>query len=272
MSTSAGGDHATGPHAGPQAKVQQNGLDLPRPPPRLRETRLGSWIPSEAMRADTPALAVHGLTKRYGRLDALADLDLELAPGECVALTGPNGCGKTTALSTIAGLLTPTAGSVHVAGHPMHEEPAAIEARRRLAFVPDQPLLYEDLTVANHLRLVAQAHGAPGDVEERIGELLGRLDLAHRADFLPHELSRGMRQKAQLACALVRPFEVLLLDEPVAGLDVAAVETLAEILAEARARGAAVLVSTHEPPFAARVADRALALLEGRLAPGGARA
>ncbi|HEV7882484.1 MAG TPA: ABC transporter ATP-binding protein [Solirubrobacteraceae bacterium] len=216
-----------------------------------------------------PALAVNGLCKRYGRLEALIGFDIALAAGDCVALTGPNGSGKTTALGAIAGLLTPTAGTVSVAGHPMHEEPAAIEARRRLAFVPDQPLLYDDLTVANHLRLVAQAHGVDRDgLEGHIATLLDRLALAHRSDFLPHELSRGMRQKAQLACALIRPFDVLVLDEPVAGLDVAAVETLAAILEEQRARGAAVLFSTHEPQFAARVADRTVVLRDGRVCTG----
>jgi ABC-2 type transport system ATP-binding protein len=215
-----------------------------------------------------PALAVNGLSKRYGRLEALIGFDLALASGDCVALTGPNGSGKTTALSAIAGLLTPTTGSVSVAGHSMHEEPAAIEARRRLAFVPDQPLLYEDLTVANHLRLVAQAHGVRRDgLESHMATLLDRLALAHRSDFLPHELSRGMRQKAQLACALIRPFDVLVLDEPVAGLDAAAVATLAEILEEQRARGAAVVLSTHQPQFAAQVADRTLALQDGRTCP-----
>jgi ABC-2 type transport system ATP-binding protein len=215
-----------------------------------------------------PALAVNGLSKRYGRLEALIGFDLALASGDCVALTGPNGSGKTTALSAIAGLLTPTTGSVSVAGHPMHEEPAAIEARRRLAFVPDQPLLYEDLTVANHLRLVAQAYGVRRDgLERRVATLLDRLALADRGDFLPNELSRGMRQKAQLACALIRPFDVLVLDEPVAGLDAAAVDTLAEILEEQRARGAAVLFSTHQPQFAAQVADRRLVLEDGRTCP-----
>jgi ABC-2 type transport system ATP-binding protein len=216
-----------------------------------------------------PALAVNGLCKRYGRLEALIGFDLAVAAGDCVALTGPNGSGKTTALAAIAGLLTPTAGTVSVAGHPMHEEPAAIEARRRLAFVPDQPLLYGDLTVANHLRLVAQAHGVARDgLDRQIAALLDRLALAHRSDFLPHELSRGMRQKTQVACALIRPFDVLVLDEPVAGLDVAAVETLAAILEEQRARGAAVLFSTHEPQFAARVANRTVALHDGRVSTG----
>lgn len=213
-----------------------------------------------------PALAVDGLSKHYGRLEALVSFDLVLVPGECVALMGPNGSGKTTALSTIAGLLDPTTGTVSVAGHPMHEEPAAIEARRRLAFVPDQPLLYDDLTVANHLRLVAQAHAVPRDgLEEEIAALLERLALAHRSDFVPHELSRGMRQKAQLACALIRPFDVLVLDEPVAGLDTAAVDTLADVLAEQRARGAAVLLSTHQPEFAARVAGSTLSMQDGRV-------
>jgi ABC-2 type transport system ATP-binding protein len=216
-----------------------------------------------------PALAVNGLCKRYGRLEALIGFDLAVTAGDCVALTGPNGSGKTTALAAIAGLLMPTAGTVSVAGHPMHEEPAAIEARRRLAFVPDQPLLYDDLTVANHLRLVAQAHGVARDgLDRRIGALLDRLALAHRSDFLPHELSRGMRQKTQVACALIRPFDVLVLDEPVAGLDVAAVETLAAMFEEQRARGAAVLFSTHEPQFAARVADRTVALHDGRVSTG----
>jgi ABC-2 type transport system ATP-binding protein len=105
-------------------------------------------------------------------------------------------------------------------------------------------------------------------LERHIATLLDRLALAHRSDFLPHELSRGMRQKAQLACALIRPFDVLVLDEPVAGLDVAAVETLAAILEEQRARGAAVLFSTHEPQFAARVADRTVVLRDGRVCTG----
>jgi ABC-2 type transport system ATP-binding protein len=219
-----------------------------------------------------PPLAVGRLSKHYGRLEALAGLNLVLRPGDCVALMGPNGCGKTTALSTIAGMLAPTSGTVSVAGHSMHEEPDAIEARRRLAFAPDQPLLYDDLTVSNHLRLVAQAHGVSEDgIEDAITALLERLALAHRADFLPHELSRGMRQKAQLACMLIRPFDVILLDEPVAGLDAEAVGTLVEILAERRAGGAAVLVSTHQPEFAERVGARTIAMREGRVVRPGAK-
>src|SRR3954453_3219132 len=165
------------------------------------------------------ALETKGLRREYGRLVALAGLDLAVGPGECVALIGANGSGKSTAVRAIAGLLEPSGGSVRVCGHDPHEEPEAEEARAALALVPDTPLLYDDLTVREHLELVTLSHGIDDDgVDQRIDALLDRLGLGARTDFVPRELSRGMRQKTQLACALARPAALLVLDGPVVGL------------------------------------------------------
>jgi ABC-2 type transport system ATP-binding protein len=207
-----------------------------------------------------------GLTRRYGRLVGLDGLDLELPAGECVALIGANGSGKSTAVRTIAGVLEPSEGSVLIGGHDPHVEPGAEAARAALALVPDAPLLYDDLTVRQHLQLVALAHGVADDgVDHRIGELLERLGLTPRADFLPAELSRGMKQKTGLACALIRPASLLVLDEPVVGLDPPSQALLLHLLLEAKARGTAVLLTTHQLRFADGVADRAVLLGEGRV-------
>jgi ABC-2 type transport system ATP-binding protein len=207
-----------------------------------------------------------GLSRTYGRLVALASLDLTVAAGECVALIGANGSGKSTAVRTIAGLLAPTAGWVRVAGRDPHREPDAEAARAELALVPDSPLLYDDLTVRQHLELVTLTHGV---AEDGIDPLLDRLGLAARDSFLPRELSRGMRQKTQLACALVRPASVLVLDEPVVGLDPPSQALLNELLQDAKRAGTAVLLTTHQMAFAEGLADRAVMLDEGEVADTG---
>jgi ABC-2 type transport system ATP-binding protein len=202
---------------------------------------------------------------------ALDGLDLTLHAGEVVALIGPNGCGKTTAVRTIAGLLEPSEGEVLVAGANVHRESEAPAARAALSLVPDGPLLYDDLDVREHLELVAAAHGLAADAarDARIAALLERLGLGDRERFLPRELSRGLRQRAMLACALVRPFSVLVLDEPVVGLDPPTQGTLRELIAEAAAAGAAVLFTTHQLAFADGLAGRAVRLDEGRVADEG---
>jgi ABC-type multidrug transport system ATPase subunit len=202
---------------------------------------------------------------------ALDGLDLTLHAGEVVALIGPNGCGKTTAVRTIAGLLEPSEGEVLVAGANVHRESEAPAARAALSLVPDGPLLYDDLDVREHLELVAAAHGLAADAarDARIAALLERLGLGDRERFLPRELSRGLRQRAMLACALVRPFSVLVLDEPVVGLDPPTQGTLRELIAEAAAGGAAVLFTTHQLAFADGLAGRAVRLDEGRVADEG---
>jgi ABC-2 type transport system ATP-binding protein len=211
-------------------------------------------------------LETSALRRAYGRLVALAGLSLKVGAGECVALIGANGSGKSTAVRAIAGLLEPSRGTVRICGRDPHVEPDAEEARAQLALVPDTPLLYEDLTVRQHLELVTLSHGAAGEgVEDRIDGLLDRLGLGARTDFLPRELSRGMRQKTQLACALVRPAAVLVLDEPVVGLDPPSQLLLGEVLREAKAAGVAVLLTTHQMAFADGLADRAVMLEEGEV-------
>jgi ABC-2 type transport system ATP-binding protein len=224
-----------------------------------RRHRAGApWLPLGA--AVIAPLELSGLQRSYGRLVALDGLSLTVAAGECVALIGANGSGKSTAVRTIAGLLEPSGGSVRVCGHDPHREPAAEAARAALALVPDSPVLYDDLTVRQHLELVTTSHGVPGD---GIGALLARLGLAAREDFLPRELSRGMRQKTQLACALIRPASVLVLDEPVVGLDPPSQVLLHTLLDERRRAGAAVLLTTHQMAFGDGLVDRAVVLQDG---------
>jgi ABC-2 type transport system ATP-binding protein len=216
------------------------------------------------------ALTVEGLSRSYGRLVGLHPFDLTLQPGECVALIGANGSGKSTAVRTIAGLLEPSAGTVRICGHDPHAEPDAEQARALLALVPDTPLLYDDLTVRQHLELTALAHGVSDDrTDARIDALLQRLGLTARAGFLPTELSRGMRQKTGLANALIRPSKVMILDEPVVGLDPPSQELLGTVLREAKAAGTAILMTTHQMYFAEGLADRAVVLAEGEVVDQG---
>jgi ABC-2 type transport system ATP-binding protein len=193
-----------------------------------------------------PVLTVTELARRYGELEALRELQLEVGEGECVAVIGHNGPGKTTAVRIIAGLLDPSAGSVLIDGARVGAGPDGVIARGALGMVPDTPSLYDDLTVRDHLQLVAIAHGAVDEtLDARIDLLLGRLALADKADARPGQLSRGMRQKVQLACALIRPSRLLVLDEPVVGLDPASQRTLRELLLEAKRSGRAVLAAAH---------------------------
>jgi ABC-2 type transport system ATP-binding protein len=214
----------------------------------------------------TILLETEDLSRYYNRVAALDSLSLTIAAGECVALMGPNGSGKTTAGELICGLQEPTGGWVRIAGYSMDVEKEAVAARRFLSYVPDNPYLYHDLTVADHLRLVATAHGVSGDdLEQRITRLLRSLGLEKRADFFPAQLSRGMRQKTAIACAVIRPFSVLVLDEPTIGLDAASMETLHDFLLKSLGSKRAILLMTHDEVFARSVATRVLHIAEGRV-------
>ncbi|HWH19580.1 MAG TPA: ABC transporter ATP-binding protein [Solirubrobacterales bacterium] len=211
-----------------------------------------------------PVLCAHGLGRSYDGYIALGSFTFEVQAGEFVALIGPNGAGKTTFLNLAAGLLDPTSGGVEVAG----QTPGSLAARQALSFLPDTPVFYEDLSVVEHLEYVAALHGVT-DASPRIDELIERLGLDGWEDALGAELSKGMRQKVSIALALVRPFKVLLADEPLDGLDPPSREVLFAMLAETQAAGAAIVVSTHRPDVIA-AAGRCVAIRDGRLAYDGA--
>lgn len=206
-----------------------------------------------------PVLLARGIGRRYDDFMALGALNLEVGPGQMVALIGPNGAGKTTFLTIVAGLLAATSGKVEIDG----AAAGSLAARTAVSYLPDSPVFYDDLSLAEHLEYVARLHGA-SDPGERGEALLGRLGLEAWTDSLPSEFSRGMRQKASIALALVRPFKLLLADEPFDGLDPASRAVLFELIGEARAAGAAVIVSTHRRDVVGS-ADRCLALRDGRL-------
>jgi ABC-type multidrug transport system ATPase subunit len=208
-------------------------------------------------------LTAQGLSRSYDGYIALGSFTVAVEAGEFVALIGPNGAGKTTFLNLAAGLLDPTAGRVEVAG----EVPGSLEARSALSYLPDSPVFYEDLSVVEHLEYVAALHGV-ADAGPRIDELVERLGLDGWEDALGAELSKGMKQKVSIALALVRPFKVLLADEPLDGLDPPSREVLFAMLAETKAAGAAIVVSTHRPDVIA-AADRCIAIRDGRLAYDG---
>lgn len=211
----------------------------------------------------TSALTIDGLAKSYGDRPALAPLHLQVPAGQRVVLVGHNGSGKTTLLRLVAGLLDPTAGTATVFGHPIGSR----EARRALSWLSDTPTFYDDLSLWEHLEFVGRVHGSD-HWEGRADELLARLHLDARRDDIPTTFSRGLRQKAAIALALVRPLELLLVDEPFVGLDQPGKETLLDLLAQVAAEGATVVVATHELSVVSQ-AERLLALRDGELVHDG---
>lgn len=204
---------------------------------------------------------VERLTKVYGDVTAVDDLSFHVPAGEVLGLVGPNGAGKTTTLRTLAGIIRPTSGRVAVAGLSITDDP--IEAKRHLAFIPDEPQLFEHLTVEEHLRFVARLYGV-ADAEARIGPLLEEMELSHKSAAFPGELSRGMKQKLQTACGLLHDPRVLILDEPLTGLDPAAIRRMkGTIVARAQA-GAAVILSSHLLTLVEELCTRVLVLQSGR--------
>jgi ABC-2 type transport system ATP-binding protein len=203
------------------------------------------------------AIEAIGLTKRYGDNVALEPLDVVVPVGQRVALIGHNGSGKTTLIRMLAGMLEPSGGSAHVAGH----RSGSTEARAALSYLADQPVFYDDLSVWQHLEYVARLHHT-SDWHEHAAWLLDTVGLSERRDDLPATFSRGLKQKAAIAIAFVRPFDIMLIDEPFVGLDRAGRSALLELLDWAHDDGAAVVVATHELS-SVQSSERLIALSNG---------
>jgi ABC-2 type transport system ATP-binding protein len=206
-------------------------------------------------------IAVEGLRRVYGTFTAVDELSFTASAGEIVGLIGPNGAGKTTTLRTIAGILRPSAGRVLVDGHDIVAD--ALEAKRRLAFMPDEPHLFEYMTVDEHLRLVARLYGV-ADFDRRARALLEELEMVGKERALPGELSRGMRQKVVIACGLVRDASLLLFDEPLTGLDPIGIRRMRDTIVRRARAGAVVLVSSHLLHLVQEVCTRVIIMDRGR--------
>jgi ABC-2 type transport system ATP-binding protein len=201
------------------------------------------------------------VSRDYGPLQALRPLDLTVASGQCIAFLGVNGSGKSTLLRIAAGRDTPTSGQVIYNGRPLRED--ALVARTEIAVVGDPRSAYPDLTVREHLLMVAVAHGGGRGAPDLVDAALAECRLSDHAAALPGWLSSGQQQALQLAAVLVRPRRLLILDEPEQRLDPGARRWLADVLVREKARGVALLLATHHTELAEAVADEAIVLLDG---------
>jgi ABC-2 type transport system ATP-binding protein len=228
-----------------------------------------SWWDRLVMTADVPPLLIlGGVSRSYGELQALKPVDLAVSIGRCVALLGVNGSGKSTLLRIAAGRDTPSTGQVRYGGVPLREDD--IVARTEIAVAGDVMSTYPDLTVREHLLLVAVAHGAGDRAPLLVDSALTECRLADHGDALPGSLSSGQRQALQLAAVLVRPRRLMILDEPEQRLDPGARQWLADLLVGQKAEGAAVLLATHHIELAEAVADEVIVLLDGAVIARGA--
>jgi ABC-2 type transport system ATP-binding protein len=211
-------------------------------------------------------LTTRQLTKTYGERPALEPLTLHVESGAKVALVGHNGSGKTTLMKMASGLLDPTEGSVKIGRH----DAGSQEARRLLSWLSDTPTFYDDLSLWEHLEFVARLHGVD-DWQGRAEELLDQIGLGARRDDIPTTFSRGLRQKAAITLAFIRPFKIMLVDEPFVGLDEPGKQALLRMFDAASKRGATLMIATHELTFVQQV-GRLLALRDGELVYDGAPA
>src|SRR3954447_9273330 len=201
------------------------------------------------------------LVKRYGDFTAVNAINLEVPRGELFGFLGPNGAGKTTTLRMIAGILRPTSGSVHIGGIDLTTDPVA--AKSKLGFIPDRPFIYEKLTGSEFLRFVAGLYSQEGaQIEHRARELLALFDLEQWRDELVESYSHGMRQKLIISSAFVHRPEVIVVDEPMVGLDPKAAKILKDLFREYTRRGHTIMMSTHTLEVAQSLCDR-IGIIQG---------
>ena len=211
-------------------------------------------------------IEVTGLTKRYGNFTAVQDLSFLVRPGEVLGLVGPNGAGKTTTLRCLAGIIPATSGTARIAGHDIAQDP--VTAKRALAFFPDEPRLFEYLTVRQHLNFVARIYGV--NQHETIAQpLLEEFEIVDKADKLPDELSRGMKQKLAIACGLLHGPRVMFFDEPLTGLDPLGIRRMKNSIIKRAREGATIVLSSHLLHLLEEVCTHVLILKKGtKLADG----
>jgi len=209
-------------------------------------------------------IELRGLTKRYGNFTAVDGVDLTVPAGEIFGFLGPNGAGKTTTLRMIAGILQPSAGTVTIGGVDLAKDP--MNAKSKLGFIPDRPFIYEKLTGSEFLTFVAGLYGQEGEeIERRSAELLGLFDLEEWADELVESYSHGMRQKLIIASAFIHRPEVIVVDEPMVGLDPKAARILKDLFREFVSRGQTIMMSTHTLEVAESLCDRIAIIQSGKI-------
>ena len=206
-------------------------------------------------------IQVEGLTKLYGDFVAVNELSFVVRPGEVVGLVGPNGAGKTTSLRCLAGIIPPTRGVIHVFGHEV--APDKVEAKRHLAFFTDEPRLFDYLTVWQHLNFVARIYNV-ADYEQIGRPLLEEFEIADKADKLPGELSRGMKQKLAIACGLLHSPKVMFFDEPLTGLDPYGIRRMKDSILKRARDGASIIISSHLLHLVEEICSHILILKNGR--------
>ncbi|HEV7923557.1 MAG TPA: ABC transporter ATP-binding protein [Thermoanaerobaculia bacterium] len=211
-------------------------------------------------------IEVTNLTKTYDSFVAVRDFSFSVKKGEVLGLVGPNGAGKTTTLRALAGIHPPTEGQVRICGFDIQTDP--VEAKRRLAFFPDEPRLFDYLTVEEHMQFVGTLYGVSG-FRGRIDPLLAELDLLDKRKALPTELSRGMKQKLMIACGFIHDPEVLIFDEPLTGLDPLGIRRMKESIVRRSQAGASVILSSHLLHLVEELCDTVVIIQNGtRIAYG----
>jgi len=211
--------------------------------------------------ANPPVIEVVNLGKNFGDFAAVRDLSFSVQPGQIVGLVGANGAGKTTTLRAVTGILRPTTGTIRVGGHDIVHEPVA--AKRQFAYIPDTVHPYDLLTVTEHLHFIALAYGIAA-AESKYAALLAELELTDKRDQIASSLSRGMLQKLSLACAFLREPRVVILDEPLTGLDPRGIRNIKQSIRRRAAAGTAFLLSSHLLVLVEALCDQVMILHRGQ--------
>jgi ABC-2 type transport system ATP-binding protein len=209
-------------------------------------------------------IEIINLTKRYGNITAISNLNLTIPSGQFFGFLGPNGAGKTTTIKTIVGLLKPTTGTVKIQGIDIQQNP--IQAKRLFGFIPDKPFIYEKLTGREFLQFVAGLYEVNDRaVNDRIDQLLDMFELTDWKDELVESYSHGMRQKIVMSAALIHQPQVLVVDEPMVGLDPKGARQVKQIFKELCAKGMTIFMSTHTLEIAEQTCDYIAIIQKGTI-------